>query len=193
MASELPEPKASADEKVLHAQYLRALSSFEGIMLAQIELKKQLTTRLNWTIRAGLILLGVIALSILVLLLTLSSQVNRMSDMVDQMNGHFDSVTRRMDRVTDAMGSMREQVAFMDQVRVSTATMSNEMTAMQQQINHMSVDVQGIQGELSLVKDDMAGIAASVANINAEVLIMGHDMHRMAKPARTLNKMFPFP
>lgn len=193
MASELPEPKASADEKVLHAQYLRALSSFEGIMLAQIELKTQLSTRLNWTIRAGLILLGVIALSILVLLLTLSSQVNRMSDMVVQMNGHFDSVTQRMDRVTNAMGSMREQVALMDQVRASTENMSNEMTAMQQQINQMSMDVQGIQGELSLVKDDMAGIAASVANINAEVAIMGHDMHRMAKPARTLNKMFPFP
>jgi len=97
------------------------------------------------------------------------------------------------DRITDAMASMREQVAFMDQVRAGTETMSNEMSAMQQQIHRMSVDVQGIQGELSLVKDDMAGIATSVANINAEVAIMGHDMHRMAKPARTINRIFPFP
>ena len=194
MASDqLPEPKASDDEKVLQAQYLRALSSFEGIMLAQIEMKVQMSNRLNWTIRAGLILLGVIAFSILVLLLTLSSQINRMSAMVLEMNGHFESVTQRMDRITLAMGSMEQQVSYMDTVRESTATMDDEMAAMQQQMGAMAVDVDGIQRELARVKDEMASIAGTIAAMNGEVAIMGREMHRLAKPARTLNKMFPFP
>ncbi len=193
MASELPEPKASTDENVLQAQYLRALSSFEGIMLAQIEMKTQLSNRLNWTIRAGLILLGGIAVSILVLLLTLSSQINRMSDMVVAMNAHFESVTARMDEVTLAMGSMKEQVALMQQVGEATAQMDEEMAAMKDYMQRMREDVAGVQSELSVVKDEMAGIAATVHGMNGEVAVMGHEMHRLAKPARTLNRMFPFP
>ena len=106
MAEELPEAKASNDDTVLQAQYLRSLSSFEGIVLAQIEMKNQLSHRLNWTIRAGLILLGIIAVSILVLLLTLSSQINRISEIVVGINNHFEHITVRMDRVSAAMASM---------------------------------------------------------------------------------------
>ena len=193
MAPEPAEPRASSDEKVLQAQYLRSLSSFEGIMLAQIEMKTQLSNRLNWTIRAGLILLGGIAISILVLLLTLSSQINRMSDMVVAMNAHFESVTTRMDNITQVMGSMEKQVALMGQVGEATAKMDEEMAAMQGYMQHMRGDVAGVQRELSAVKDEMAGIAATIHSMNGEVGIMGHEMHRLSKPARTFNRMFPFP
>ncbi len=193
MASELPELKASADESVLQAQYLRALSSFEGIMLAQIEMKTQLGNRLNWTIRAGLILLGGIAVSILVLLLTLSSQINRMSDMVVAMNVHFESVTIRMDNITQAMGVMEKQVALMGQVGEATAKMDQEMAVMQGHMRRMRGDVAGVRRELSTVKGEMAGIAATIHSMNGEVGIMGHEMRRLSKPARTFNRMFPFP
>jgi len=193
MAPEPEDPKASSDESVLHAQYLRSLSSFEGIMLAQIELKTQLSHRLNWTIRAGLILLGVIAFSILILLLTLSSQINRISGVVVNINGHFEAITNRMDRVSLAMGSMEKQVALMGAIDASTVTMDKEMQTMQEQMRHMGGNVAGIRNELALVKDDMAAISGTIGGMNAEVEVMGREMRHMSKPARSLNRIFPFP
>ena len=193
MVSEPAEPKASADEAVIQAQYLRSLSSFEGIMLAQIQMKTMLSNRLNWTIRAGLILLGVIAFSILVLLLTLSSQINRMSDVVVTINSHFESITERMDRVSNAMGSMEKQVALMNAIDRSTATMDEEMAVMRTQMGSMGASVSGIRREVSMVKDEMAAISSTVAGMNAEVGVMTGEVHRMSQPARSLNRMFPFP
>ena len=74
MDNEPNEARAVTDDAILQQQYLRALSSFEGIVLSQIDVKNKLGDRLNYSIRAGLIILSVIAFSILVLLLTLSSR-----------------------------------------------------------------------------------------------------------------------
>lgn len=193
MAPEPTEPKASTEEGVMHAQYLRSLSSFEGIMLAQIEMKKQLSHRLNWTIRAGLILLGVIAFSILILLLTLSSQINRISDVVLNINSHFEAITVRMDLVSLDMGHMEKQVALMGTIDKSTAGMDKEMATMQEKMTNMRNSVGGIRNELSMVKDEMAAISSTIGGMNAEVGVMGREMHHMSKPARSLNRIFPFP
>ena len=73
MADETYNIKISDDEAVLEKQFRRAVSSFEGIVLSQIDIKNKLADRLNYSIRAGIIILGVIAISILILLLTLDS------------------------------------------------------------------------------------------------------------------------
>ena len=83
------------EEALLQQQFRRALSSFEGIILSQIDIKNRLGDRLNYSIQAGIIILGVIALSILVLLLTLSSQINRISGVVGNMNANFAAISRR--------------------------------------------------------------------------------------------------
>jgi len=193
MALEPLEPKASTDDAVLQTQYMRALSSFEGIMLAQIEMKTQLSNRLNWTIRAGLILLGVIAFSILILLLTLSSQINRISSVVLDINGHFESITTRMDRVSLVMGQMEKQVALMGAIEVNTVTMDKEMAIMQSSMRQMGGQVAGIREQLGMVKDEMGSISSSIGSMNGEVAIMQRDMRHMAKPARSLDRIFPFP
>ena len=110
MVGEPSGARTSADETILQQQYLRALSSFEGIVLSQIDVKNRLGDRLNYSIRAGLIILSVIAFSILVLLLTLSSQINRISNVVGAMNTHFSAVSLRMDEISDHLGSMESQV-----------------------------------------------------------------------------------
>jgi len=193
MTEDQQEPKASSDEEILQAQYLRSLSSFEGIILAQIEMKNQLSHRLNWTIRAGLILLGVIAFSILVLLLTLSSQINRISEVVVNINGHFDAITVRMDRVSSAMGSMETQVALLAPIDASTAVMDKEMYEITGYMDGMRKNLDGIRGQLAFVRDEVANISGTVGNMNREVGGMAVEMHEMAKPARTMNRMFPIP
>jgi len=193
MAEEQAEPKASSDEAILQAQYLRSLSSFEGIVLSQIEMKNQLSHRLNWTIRAGLILLGVIAFSILVLLLTLSAQINRISQVVLNIDGHFDAITVRMDRVSAAMASMETQVALLEPINASTGVMDREMQAITGFMDGMRSNLDGVRQQLGMVKGEVNNISVTVANMNLEMGAIAGEMHEMAEPARKLNRMFPIP
>jgi hypothetical protein len=73
MAEEHRPPRPAGEDAVLQQQFRRALSSFEGIILSQIDIKNRLGDRLNYSIQAGIIILGAIAVSILVLLLTLNA------------------------------------------------------------------------------------------------------------------------
>ncbi len=193
MSEEQYDPRASTVDTILEQQYLRALSSFEGIVLSQIDVKNKLGDRLNHSIRAGLIILSVIAFSILVLVLTLSSQVNRISGVVGAMNTHFSAVALRMDEITERLESMEAQVAHMETINQSTGVMRGEI----QQIDRVTGD---IKTSLAQIGQQMTGsrvnvenIAVTMGAINHEVQVMSAEMHRMAKPARTLNSMFPFP
>ena len=42
-------------------------------------------------------------------------------------------------------------------------------------------------------RQNVETIAVTMNAMNLEVQAMSVEMHRMAKPARTLNKIFPFP
>jgi len=185
--------KTSGDEAVLQQQYLRSLSSFEGIVLSQIDVKNRLGDRLNYSIRAGIIILGVIAFSILVLLLTLSSQVNRISLVVEKMNQHFISISGKMDQVKDHMQTMEARVALIGAIDTDIDTMDNEMVRITDNMDSIGSSVAGISGNVSNVRGQVGNITASVDQMNLELQAMTGEMHRMAKPARSMNKMFPFP
>jgi methyl-accepting chemotaxis protein len=189
----LPESKASEEDDVLQQQYLRSLSSFEGIVLSQIEMKNMLADRLNYSIRTGIIILGVIAFSILVLLFTLTSQVNRITNVVGKMNNHFYSISLRMDMIRDHMISMEQQVALLENVSSRVGLINKEMLLVNKDMDVMTATVSGIRSNLSLVREKVGNIAINMDQMNKEVQSMTYEMHRMGKPARTMNKMMPFP
>jgi len=193
MVGESKEPAAGADDTVLQQQYLRALSSFEGIVLSQIDVKNALGDRLNYSIRAGLIILFVIAFSILVLLLTLSSQITRISDVVGAMNTHFSAVSLRMDEISEYLGSMETQVAQMKSIEEDTAVMQLEIQSIGEATGSIESSVASITQHMGGTRHNVENIAVTMNAMNLEVQAMSVEMHRMAKPARTLNKMFPFP
>ena len=186
-------PYTSGEDAVLQRQYLRALSSFEGIQLSQIEVTNILSNRLNYAIRTGIIILGVIAFSILILLFTLTTQVSRISDVVANMNNHFISVSKKMDKIKFHMDSMEEQVSLIAVIDENIASMDKEMTYMDKDMNNIQSAVSGIRINLSRVRDNVGNIAVSVDQMNMEMQGMTQEMHRMGKPARSMNKMFPFP
>ena len=193
MSDQPLDPRASNVDAILEQQYLRALSSFEGIVLSQIDVKNKLGDRLNYSIRAGLIILSIIAFSILILLLTLSSQINRISNVVGSMNTHFSAVTLRMDEITEHLESMEVQVARMKAINESTALMRDEI----QQIGSITDSIEGslvnIGHQMTGSRVNVESIAVTMGAMNHEVQAMSAEMHRMAKPARTMNNMFPFP
>ena len=193
MADEPLDPRASADDPILQQQYLRALSSFEGIVLSQIDVKNKLGDRLNYSIRAGLIILSVIAFSILILLLTLSSQITRISHVVGAMNTHFSAISLRMDEITKDLGSMEIQVAQLGPMAGITASMRDEIAAISASTGDIENSMLSIGQQMAGTRTNVEGIAVTMNAMNGEVQAMSAEMHRMAKPARTLNRMFPFP
>lgn len=192
MADELQEQRVG-DDAILQQQYLRALSSFEGIVLSQIDVKNKLGDRLNYSIRAGLIILSVIAFSILVLLLTLSSQINRISGVVGAMNTRFSAVSLRMDEIVVHLGSMQGQVAQLRAIETDTSKMLVEIDGIASITGDIQHNVYSVGAQMAGTRLNVESIAGTMNAMNLEVQAMSAEMHRMAKPARTLNKMFPFP
>lgn len=193
MAEQPFDPRASSDEQILQQQYLRAMSSFEGIVLNQIDVKNKLGNKLAWSVRAGLAILSLIAFSILILLLTLSAQVNRISAVVGAMNTHFSSVALRMSEISDDFGSMQQQVALMDEMVDYTAVMQQEVQTIVESTGEIESSVVSIGEQMTGTRNNVQNIAGTMNAINLEVQGMSVEMHRMGKPARALNNMFPFP
>jgi uncharacterized protein YoxC len=190
----MPQARLTREEDaVLQQQYLRALSSFEGIILSQIDIKNKLGDRLNYSIRAGLIILGVIAFSILVLLLTLSAQINRISAVVNDMNLHFTSVADQMHNIRGHMVNMDQRIALLSDIDRLTGEMDGQMTAIDTDIASMREAVHGINLHVAKVRNNVGNISVNMDIMNNEVQSMSHEIHNAAKPARTINKMFPFP
>lgn len=181
------------EDVLLQQQFRRALSSFEGILLGMMDIKNQLGDRLNYSIQAGLVILGAIAISILVLLLTLSAQINRISGVVGSMNAHFTSVSEQMREVRGLMASMEGRAALMAEMGEQTATMDREMTAIGADMVQLRQSVHGIDVHVAGVRNSVANISTHIDIMTNEVGIMGQEMLRMSKPARALNKMLPFP
>jgi len=193
MANEISAPASKSDEEVRDQQFLRAVRSFEAIIVSQIDVKKKLSDRLNYSIRAGIIILGLIAVSILILLLTLSSQINRMSDIVSAMNHNFTSVSAQMKKIETHVSSMEQRVATLDAVNNQTKVMDRVMAGIATDMEVMRGSLGEIRGRVSMVRNNVANISVAIDKMNIEVQRMGYDMHHMGKPARTLNRMFPFP
>lgn len=193
MTGEPNEPRGGADDTILQQQYLRALSSFEGIVLSQIDVKNKLGDRLNYSIRAGLIILSVIAFSILVLLLTLTSQINRISGVVGAMNTHFSAVSARMGEISGQLASMEQQVAHLQVMEAYTGSMRAEMDEIGALTTAMDERMQSMARQMEGTRVNIENIAGTMGAMNHEIQAMSVEMHRMSKPARTLNNIFPFP
>ena len=186
-------PQHSADDEVLNAQFLRAATSFEAIIKSQIEVKNKLGDRLNNAIRAGIIILGLIAVSILILLLTLSSQVSNISSVVIDMNQDFSTVSTQMDEINSYMRSMEKRVVLLEEIDNQTQVMDQEIDAITQEIGSMRTKMTGIKNHVRSVRGNITDIAVAIDQMNLNVQNMSVDMHRMGKSARSMNKMFPFP
>ena len=193
MVDEQPTSARRQEQAILQQQYRRALSSFEGIILSQIDIKNKLGDRLNYSIQAGIIILGAISISILVLLLTLSAQINRISGVVVEMNTHFTSVSSQMSKIRGHMAEMQKRVALLDQIDGMTAVMDREMANIGADMSVMRRTVQGIDAHVAAVRNNVGNISVNMDLMNQEVQIMSVEMLQVSKPARTMNKMFPFP
>jgi len=183
----------TAEEAVLQQQYLRALDSFEETIHSHILIENQLGDRLNYSIQAGIIILGVIAVSILALLLTLSAQINNISAVVSAMNRHFTSVAERMHHIRGHMVNMEQGISLLAQIERMTGIMDSEMAAIDADLARVRQTLGGIDDHVDKVSTYVGRISVKMDIMNNEVRTMSWEIHQLATPARTMNKLFPFP
>ncbi|MBP6734613.1 MAG: hypothetical protein KA142_08000 [Chromatiaceae bacterium] len=193
MTEEDIKPRTAVDDAILQQQYRRALSSFEGIILSEIELTNRLSTRLNYGIQAGTFILAAISISLSLLLFTLTSQVSRISSVVEGMKEHFISVSQQMNAISGHMNAIESRVALLETVDQRTALMDVEMSNILTDMNDMRANVTGIDDYLATVRTHISNVSFNMDLMNNEVQIMSIELGRMAKPMRNMNKMFPFP
>ncbi len=185
--------KQDKPEHISDQQLLRAARSFEAMMLSQIEISAKLADDLKHAIRIGMAVLALIAISILVLLLTLSSQINRISDVVVDMNTNFSAVTVRMDQMSEYIDSMARRVALLQLMDEQTTTMKQEITTITGDMEQMRQTISNMGKQVTSVRHSVDGMSASISRMDDQVQLMAADMQHMAKPARSINKMFPLP
>jgi methyl-accepting chemotaxis protein len=172
---------------------LRAARSFEAILLSQIGIQEKLSNDLKNAIRFGMVILGLIAVSILVLLLTLSSQINRISSVVADMNRNFTTVTAQMQRISHTVDSMVKRVALLEPMDAQTTAMKKEMTRIDGDIGNMRNTIGAMEVHVTEVRRSVENMATTITRMDDQVQAMAADMQHMSKPARTLKKMFPIP
>jgi len=193
MSEEAMKVRTAVDDAILQQQYRRALSSFEGIILSEIELTNRLSTRLNYGIQAGTFILAAISISLSLLLFTLTSQVSRISSVVEGMKEHFISVSNQMHAISGHMNAIESRVALLEKVDQRTAIMNGEMVNILADMDQMRANVTGIDDYLATVRTHIANVSFNMDILNNEVQIMSAELGRMAKPMRNMNKIFPFP
>ena len=185
--------KNEKSDRISNEQLLRASRSFEAMMLSQIEISAKLANDLKHAIRIGMAVLALIAISILVLLLTLSSQINRISDVVLDMNTNFSSVTVRMDHMSQYIDSMAKRVALLQLMDEQTTGMKKEIAAITANMSNMQNTISSMSSRVTNVRQSVDGMSVSISRMDDQVQLMASDMQHMAKPARSINKMFPMP
>ncbi|MBP6734800.1 MAG: hypothetical protein KAX64_00965 [Chromatiaceae bacterium] len=193
MTEEDIKSRTAVDDAILQQQYRRALSTFEGIILSEIELTNRLSTRLNYGIQAGTFILAAISISLSLLLFTLTSQVSRISNVVEGMKEHFISVSQQMNAISGHMNAIESRVALLETVDQRTALMDVEMSNILTDMNDMRANVAGIDDYLATVRNHISNVSFNMDLMNNEVQIMSIELGRMAKPMRNMNKIFPFP
>jgi methyl-accepting chemotaxis protein len=185
-------PASGSGDSISEEQFLRAARSFEAIIVTQIQMKDKLGNDLKSSIRVGMVVLGLIATSILILLLTLSAQINRISAVVADMNINFTLIDTQMGQMSSSIDSMVHRVALLELIDQQTGTMDREMNKITADLETMRSVVTSIGSHVYILTGNVESISVSVSQMDDQVHLMSLDMQRMATPARSMEKMFPF-
>ena len=57
----------------------------------------------------------------------------------------------------------------------------------------MRKTIASMAGRVTNVRQSVDGMSVSISRMDDQVQLMASDMQHMAKPARSINKMFPIP
>ncbi|MCW8917905.1 MAG: hypothetical protein OQL08_03715 [Gammaproteobacteria bacterium] len=192
MMSETVQTGQDAD-KENYEELRDAIRHFDRVVRSQISIQERQGERIKNSIRAGMVLLVLLAISIFVILYTMVTQVNLISEAVVRMESGFSEVTNQMVKVDRLMTSMEGNVLHMESVSSVMQGMDGEMGKMTRQMEQMQGEVDAMRGEVVVIRQQADTITHTAGVIDQEIYRMNQNINRMAAPARSMNKMFPIP
>ncbi len=169
-----------------------AVKRFENIMLSRIYVQQRLGDRLKNSIRIGMVILFLLAISIFTLLLTLSIQINRVGESIVHMNQSFGGIAQNMNRIDSYMTNMESQVAYLPKIKDKTEIFDQQMGLMNHDFLVIKNEIRAMSDNISLIENKMKSMSYSISQMDDQVGLMTQDTHRMSKPAKNINKLFPF-
>ncbi len=170
-----------------------AIRHFDRVIRSQIVIQGRQGDRIKNSIRAGMLFLVLIAISIFVILATMVTQVEHISDAVVRMDNSFDEVRNQMVKVDELMTGMEKNVAYMNSVSTVMQNMDSEMGKMTGQVQQMQGEVDAMSREVAVIRHEADIMTQTTKVMDMEIYRMNHDLNRMATPARSMNNMFPIP
>lgn len=170
-----------------------AIRHFDRVIRSQIVIQGRQGDRIKNSIRAGMLFLVLIGISIFIILYTMVTQVSLISDAVVRMDQSFDEVRVQMNEVDQLMTGMERNVLYMDAVSSVMKNMDAEMGQMTRQMQQMQVEVDAMKNEVTVIRQQADIMTHTTGVMDQEIYRMNQDMNRLAAPARSMNKMFPMP
>lgn len=170
-----------------------AIRHFDRVIRSQIVIQARQGDRIKNSIRAGMLFLVLIGISIFIILYTMVTQVNLISAAVVRMDQSFDEVRVQMVKVDELMTGMEKNVLYMDAVSTVMQNMDVEMGQMTRQMQQMQTEVDAMKSEVTVIRQQADVMTRTTGVMDQEIYRMNQDMNRLATPARSMNKMFPMP
>ena len=170
-----------------------AIRHFDRVIRAQIKIQGMQGDRIKISIRAGMLFLVLFGISIFVILMSMVTQVEQISEAVIKMDSSFGEVRNQMVKVDGLMTGMEVNVSSMESIDNVMQSMNAEMLAMTQRIGSMQQKVESISQEVAVVRQQGSVMTNTAGVMDMEIYKMNQEVNRMAAPARSINKMFPIP
>lgn len=189
----LPELNEEELNRQNYEELRSAIRHFDRIIRAQMAIQDRQGDRIKNSIRAGMLFLVLIGVSIFVILLAMVTQVEQIASAVHRMDSSFGEVKTQMIRVDKLMTGMEANVATMQAIDTVMQVMDTEMVKMAQQIEGMRSEVGAMSSEVQVIRQQADLMTHTAGVMDMEIYRLNHDVNRLATPARTLNNFFPFP
>ncbi len=170
-----------------------AIRHFDRVVRSQIAIQSKQGDRIRYSIRAGMLFLCLIAISIFVILITMVTQVQLISQAVTAMSDSFNEVKVQMVEVDDLMTKMEANVSSMSAINDVMQGMDGEMTQMSQQMQAIQAEVETMRNEVKVIRQQADVMTYNAGVMDMEIYRMNQEVNRMSAPARSLNNMFPIP
>ena len=180
-------------EKENYEELRSAIRHFDRVIRAQMKIQGMQGDRIKNSIRAGMLFLVLIGISIFVILMSMVTQVEQISEAVTTMDDSFDQVRDQMVRVDALMTNMEVNVSSIESVDRVMQSMDVEMHAMTERIGNMQQEVSSMSHEVAVLRQQADAMTHTAGVMDMEIFKMNREVNRMATPARSINKMFPLP
>jgi archaellum component FlaC len=170
-----------------------AIRHFDRVIRSQIVIQGRQGDRIKNSIRAGMLFLVLIGISIFIILYTMVTQVNLISEAVVRMDTSFDEVRTQMVKVDALMTGMEKNVVYINAVSGVMQNIDGEMGTMTRQMGQMQGEVDAMRNEVTVIRQQADMMTRTTGVLDQQIYRMNQDMNRMAAPARSMNNMFPMP